>query len=662
MKLICIFIGNNYINRLIMTTFKKFLLLTGVCFFILTSSFSQTYDKNGEEIPYNIYKLPSIELSAGVLTFFGDVSNYNKDIPFIGKHNFGFGVNIQERIGSFFGVSAGFHKGKLTGFDTKPGSYYNFQSDIFQGNFNIYIHLDNDFIVNKSSRIAPYLKAGVGYITFDPMGDLKDKNGKIYHYWADGTIRDQAFDPENPQNGKLIVRDYVFESKLDSLNKNKHSALSIPVGGGIKFKLSDALEANFEISYAFTNSNFVDNLASENKSYQFFNKKNDDYMYSSVSIQFNVGSIYKRIAANKPYKKINFADIDAIDADKDGVADKDDLCPNTPTGVKVDKNGCPLDDDGDGVPNYLDKEPNTPAGSLVDAFGVTITPEMIEAKYIRDSLIMAGELILTKKYSEGTPVLTDNYSADASGTVYSHVTYPYIKANWPENVKSFPVKTSGTHSKTNNNTKTASRSTNNKYAEVETNGVLYKVQIGASQKPLDASFFKDKFGVNDEVSIEQSGDWYKYTVGNFKSYKAAHDYTLKQSKIEGAFVVKYDNGKRVLPNSASTVEPNEPIVTNNNTAKKSTFAEPVTGKGVYFRVQIGSSTSKLSPSFFKDSFGINDYIYEEHIDGQYKYTVGHFDTYKDAKKYSETITNVQGAFVTSYRDDVRIPLQDAIKQ
>ncbi|MXX30171.1 MAG: OmpA family protein [Gammaproteobacteria bacterium] len=57
------------------------------------------------------------------------------------------------------------------------------------------------------------------------------------------------------------------------------------------------------------------------------------------------------------------------DSDGDGVADPNDRCPNTPPGVEVDANGCPLDDDGDGVPNYLDECPGTIAGAAVDAKG-----------------------------------------------------------------------------------------------------------------------------------------------------------------------------------------------------------------------------------------------------------------------------------------------------
>ena len=57
------------------------------------------------------------------------------------------------------------------------------------------------------------------------------------------------------------------------------------------------------------------------------------------------------------------------DSDGDGVLDRKDKCPNTPKGVQVYSDGCPIDLDQDGVPDYLDKCPNTPPGSPVDANG-----------------------------------------------------------------------------------------------------------------------------------------------------------------------------------------------------------------------------------------------------------------------------------------------------
>jgi OOP family OmpA-OmpF porin len=58
-----------------------------------------------------------------------------------------------------------------------------------------------------------------------------------------------------------------------------------------------------------------------------------------------------------------------LDSDRDGVYDYLDKCPGTPVGVKVDRDGCPLDSDGDGVYDYLDKCPGTPAGVKVDMDG-----------------------------------------------------------------------------------------------------------------------------------------------------------------------------------------------------------------------------------------------------------------------------------------------------
>ena len=59
----------------------------------------------------------------------------------------------------------------------------------------------------------------------------------------------------------------------------------------------------------------------------------------------------------------------ARDADADGVMDRQDDCPGTPSGAQVDERGCPLDGDGDGVPDGIDRCPDTPAGFPVDGEG-----------------------------------------------------------------------------------------------------------------------------------------------------------------------------------------------------------------------------------------------------------------------------------------------------
>jgi outer membrane protein OmpA-like peptidoglycan-associated protein len=60
------------------------------------------------------------------------------------------------------------------------------------------------------------------------------------------------------------------------------------------------------------------------------------------------------------------------DADGDGVFDGIDTCANTPKGVKVDAKGCPQDADADGVADGADKCANTPSGAKVDSVGCPI--------------------------------------------------------------------------------------------------------------------------------------------------------------------------------------------------------------------------------------------------------------------------------------------------
>ena len=65
----------------------------------------------------------------------------------------------------------------------------------------------------------------------------------------------------------------------------------------------------------------------------------------------------------------------APDADGDGVPDAIDKCPDTPTWVRPDANGCTPDLDGDGVDEAHDCCPASPAGVPVDANGCPPVPE-----------------------------------------------------------------------------------------------------------------------------------------------------------------------------------------------------------------------------------------------------------------------------------------------
>ena len=72
------------------------------------------------------------------------------------------------------------------------------------------------------------------------------------------------------------------------------------------------------------------------------------------------------------------------DDDRDGVSNKLDQCPNTPSNTPVDSDGCPLDSDNDGVIDPQDACPNTPVGTEVDARGCKVDSDS-DADGVMDS-------------------------------------------------------------------------------------------------------------------------------------------------------------------------------------------------------------------------------------------------------------------------------------
>jgi len=135
---------------------------------------------------------------------------------------------------------------------------------------------------------------------------------------------------------KSFVRPYLlvgggamlFDKDL-TITKAKVDYIAPSFGGGINLRLGQSVMLNLQETFLYSTSDLRDGLAGN---------ANDMYLFHTVGLTFNFGN-----------KK---------DADKDGVSDYRDKCPNTPVSVAVDKVGCPLDKDGDGVADYLDGCPD----------------------------------------------------------------------------------------------------------------------------------------------------------------------------------------------------------------------------------------------------------------------------------------------------------------
>lgn len=92
------------------------------------------------------------------------------------------------------------------------------------------------------------------------------------------------------------------------------------------------------------------------------------HLLSSVSFSYFLGK-----TSSAPAKVKTVAAPIKADADKDGVTDAKDACPNTPAGVSVDARGCAIDSDGDGVADHKDSCPSTARNLKVDTKGCPVS-------------------------------------------------------------------------------------------------------------------------------------------------------------------------------------------------------------------------------------------------------------------------------------------------
>lgn len=79
-------------------------------------------------------------------------------------------------------------------------------------------------------------------------------------------------------------------------------------------------------------------------------------------------------------------------------------------------------------------------------------------------------------------------------------------------------------------------------------GLVFRVQVAAGPNKVDPSVFASKYGITDQISIEEHEGLYKYVVGEFGSYRPAKTFSneLRDSNgVVGPFVTSYNEGTRI---------------------------------------------------------------------------------------------------------------------
>lgn len=83
-------------------------------------------------------------------------------------------------------------------------------------------------------------------------------------------------------------------------------------------------------------------------------------------------------------------------------------------------------------------------------------------------------------------------------------------------------------------------------------GLVFKVQVCATHRTVDATYVKTNYKLADEVMQEMHEGWFKFTVGGYGQYVEARNKreALAPFNLPGPFVTAYNNGNRITVQEA----------------------------------------------------------------------------------------------------------------
>lgn len=344
----------------------------------------------------------SIGVNAGVLSPISPLGGKNDFSNW--KSNLGYGLYIKKQFTPYFSLRLDGVRGKLKGDNAEPfksgvvnsSTVSAFETDLtYSGSLNAVVNLFNIDMFKKESAVQLYTSVGAGIAGYKVK---TASGGALTEYDGGKTQKD----------------------------------LIIPVGLGAKFKLADKINLDLGWTINFVDDDNLDGV---------YRNGNDKYNYAYAGLEFALGKAEKQLAWHNPvaltYDEAVQAkqtagalkgELDAQkaenaalksqvndllkDTDGDGVADKLDKCPDTPTGTVVDGSGCPLK-----VPAPVEKVIITEADRKVVADAIKNLEFDLGKATIRQksyaTLNRVAGLLVEKNFSLKLAGHTDNTGSDA---------------------------------------------------------------------------------------------------------------------------------------------------------------------------------------------------------------------------------------------------------
>jgi OOP family OmpA-OmpF porin len=286
------------------------------------------------------YRTWSIGVNAGVLSPFvaiGGTNDFsNADI------NLGYGISLKKQLGHAFGLEGNIFRGKVSG--TNKDAVGGARAGIREFETELQYAADIRGVVNvatvdflrRENSVNFFVTAGYGLVAY--ASKITTANGQVTD--NKGNYVGSATNPHD-------AKDYAKEAY-------------IPVGAGVKFKVSDRVAFNLGYTMHFMDGDNLDGVYANATT-------KDKFSYGYGGLEFSLGSSAKpdlswvnplalmydelkdpSLRQEVEALKVRVTNVEKSvedlkkDSDGDGVSDQFDKCPGTPAGTAVDGSGCPL--------------------------------------------------------------------------------------------------------------------------------------------------------------------------------------------------------------------------------------------------------------------------------------------------------------------------------
>ncbi len=233
--------------RMIFVRYRKTSITASVLTALIFSSLSVSAQFSGRFVPYS-----TVSVGVGTSSYYGDLASYRRVASStFGMMRWNFTANYTRHFTDRLAARASFTWARIAGDDytvNRKGQnefYFarnlHFRNDLKEfALMGIYKIIPDNRSYDRRPQISPYVFLGIGAMAHNPMARVPDIEGDRWQKLQPLGTEGQG-SPNGPKEYSLVQ-------------------LAIPLGVGVRYKLSSRFDVSAELGFRFTSTDYLDDV------------------------------------------------------------------------------------------------------------------------------------------------------------------------------------------------------------------------------------------------------------------------------------------------------------------------------------------------------------------------------------------------------------------